>query len=248
MIPGEERLPVRLMARLVPWPSTPLPSTGYTATHTHTNTHTLSKSSPCSLAGLNTAVFTLPESFFLALLFSFFYGEFLLTHNWSALNPLARLSNSVMMEQDFTSFSSSTFSFFFFFSQCTPSLSFSTSSSSTQRLCPFSLNLWSVKVHAQWHDTENFIQAGSPLLLLLLLLFCLCPFTRPSNGETYKHEHTLCSVQTVFSSAFPLFTLFLTHWSHCLDCCRRKEEGEEGEEEEGGGRGRRGRVRALFLI
>ncbi|KAF3834843.1 hypothetical protein F7725_027401, partial [Dissostichus mawsoni] len=27
MIPGEGRLPVRLMARFVPWPSTPLPST-----------------------------------------------------------------------------------------------------------------------------------------------------------------------------------------------------------------------------
>lgn len=46
MIPGEERLPVRLMARLVPWPSTPLPSTGYLAWHTHAHTnphsHTLS--------------------------------------------------------------------------------------------------------------------------------------------------------------------------------------------------------------
>lgn len=30
--------------------------------HTHTLSHTLSKSSPCSLAGLNTAVFTLQES------------------------------------------------------------------------------------------------------------------------------------------------------------------------------------------
>lgn len=49
----------------------------HTHKHTHSlsDTHTLSKPSPCSLAGLNTAVFTLPASdllFFLLLRLSVF--------------------------------------------------------------------------------------------------------------------------------------------------------------------------------
>ena len=83
----------------------------------------------------------------------------------------------------------------------TLSLSFS-SSSSAQCLSPFSSPCDQSRF-TRSDMTQNFIQAGSPLRLLLLLpLFSSCPFTQPSNGERHKHEHTLCSIQIVVFSAF----------------------------------------------